>query len=62
MGMRPFELEIVRKIRTDPRRPGAGGRSIPRKDVWIRGTFKTLVGTTFIGCIRDGDPSLRVQG
>ena len=42
MGMRPFELEIVREIRTDPRRPGAGGRSIPIKDVWIRGHLQDV--------------------
>ena len=35
--MRTFEREIVREIRTPPRRVGAGGRSKPRKGVWIRG-------------------------
>ena len=34
---RPFELEILRQIRTPPERPGAGGRSVSRKGIWIRG-------------------------
>ena len=45
--MRPFELEIVREIRTPPRRPGAGGRSIPRKGVWIRGHLQD-VGSDYV--------------
>ena len=41
--LRPFEREIVRQIRTSPRRVGAGGgRSIPRKGVWIRGHLQEV--------------------
>ena len=40
--MRPFEREIVREIRTSPKRIGAGGRSIPRKGVWIRGHLQDV--------------------
>ena len=38
----PFEREIVRQIRASPRRVGAGGRSIPRKGVWIRGHLQEV--------------------
>jgi len=38
----PFEREIIREIRTDPRRPGAGGRSKQRKRVWIRGHLEEV--------------------
>ena len=40
--IRPFEVEILREIRTHPRRPGAGGRSKPRKGVWIRGHLQDV--------------------
>ena len=40
--IRPFEVEILREIRTHPRRPGAGGRSMPRKGVWIRGHLQDV--------------------
>jgi len=39
--MRHFEEEIVREIRTHPRL-GAGGRSIPRKGMWIRGHLQDV--------------------
>jgi len=40
--IRPFEVEILREIRTHPRRTGAGGRSKPRKGVWIRGHLEDV--------------------
>ena len=40
--LRPFELEITREIRTRPERLGPGGRSIPRKGVWIRGHLQDV--------------------
>lgn len=40
--LRDFEREIVREIRTHPRRLGAGGRSKPRKGVWIRGHLRDV--------------------
>ena len=40
--LRPFEVEIVKEIRTHPERPGPGGRSIPRKGVWIRGHLEDV--------------------
>ena len=40
--LRPFEIEIIREIRTPPRSVGAGGRSIPRKGVWIRGHLQDV--------------------
>ena len=40
--LRPFEQEIVREIRVRPERPGAGGRSVPRKGLWIRGHLQDV--------------------
>ena len=40
--LRPFELEILREIRTPPERPGPGGRSVSRKGVWIRGHLQDV--------------------
>ena len=34
--LRPFERDIVRRIRTHPRRRGGGGRSVSRKGLWIK--------------------------
>lgn len=42
MNLRPFEEEIVRGIRRNPEEPGAAGRSIPRKGVWIRGHLQEV--------------------
>ena len=55
--IRPFEVEIVRQIRTPPRRVGPVGDPSRERDCGSGDTFKTWAGTTFIECIRDGDPS-----
>jgi len=40
--LRPFEAEIITGIRVRPERPGAGGRSVSRKGVWIRGHLQDV--------------------
>jgi len=40
--LRPFEIEILREIRTSPKRLQAGGGSTPRKGVWIRGHLEDV--------------------
>ena len=40
--LRPFERDIVGEIRASPKRVGGGGRSIPRKGVWIRGHLQDV--------------------